>query len=201
MAAFRPVWKQAKGIDKTASHPRIERTCTGRLRQPPRAAHVQCCTTNSFEEWRAVMKKIRISRVVLGGLIASIAYIFIEFIFEGFLGLAFDFNEATLARQYFPDMTLSGTRFQIVNILYLISICTLTVWIYAMILPKTALSLKSSITASLTVIFVIILFLINHINMGIYPVKPALISLCFSLIEFPPAIIAGTNFYKTNTKS
>ncbi len=147
------------------------------------------------------MKRICIPRVVLGGLIASAAYIFIELVFEGFLSLAFNLNEAKLAQQYFPNMTLSGTRFQVVNILYLISMCTLTVWIYAMILPKTAFSLKSSITASLTVLFVIHLFLINHVNMGIYPIGPALISLCFGLIEFPLSIIVGTNFYKNNGKS
>ena len=144
------------------------------------------------------MKKINISRVVLGGLIASIAFIFIQFGFEGFLSLVLNFNEAKLSQQYFPDITLSGTRYHIINILYLISICTITVWLYAMFLPKTGFSIKTSIIASLTVIFIIILLLINHINMGIYPIKLTLISLCFSLIEFPLSIIIGTSFYKTN---
>ena len=144
------------------------------------------------------MKKIGMSRVVLGGLIASAAYIFIELIFEGFLSLVFNFNEAKLAQRFFPDMTLSGTRYQIVSIFYLISICTFTVWIYAMFLPKNTYSLKTSIMSSLTVIFIIMLFLINHVNMGIYPVKLALIGLCLSLIEFPLSIIVGTGYYKTN---
>jgi hypothetical protein len=144
------------------------------------------------------MKKINTSRVILGGVIASIAYIIIEFIFEGFLSLVINFNEARLAQQYFPDITLSGTRYQIINILYLISICTLTVWIYAMFLPKKAFSLKTSVMASLTVLFIIILFLINHMNMGIYPIKMTLISIGFGLIEFPLSIIVGTGFYKTN---
>jgi hypothetical protein len=142
------------------------------------------------------MKKISISRVILGGLVASIVFVIIEFVFEGFLYLLFNFNEVKLAQQYFPGIALNGTRYHIVNILYLISICTLPVWLYAMFLPKKGFDLKTSITASLTVILIITLFLANHVNMGIYPIKPALISLGLSLVEFPPSIIIGTSFYK-----
>jgi hypothetical protein len=33
--------------------------------------------------------------------------------------------------------------------------------------------------------------------MGIYPLKPALISLVISLVEFPISIVAGSSFYKS----
>lgn len=142
------------------------------------------------------MERINIFRVLLAGLIASVAFIIIEFIFEGIASLAFGFNEAELAKQYFPDIILSGTRYQIINVIYLISTCTFTVWLYAALLPKFGSGPKTAIIAGLVLIALIVLFLVNQINMGIYPLKPALLSLIFGIIEFPLSIVAGATFYK-----
>ena len=68
------------------------------------------------------MKKINITRIILAGLLASVFFIIIEFIFEGIVNVIFHFNEVDLARKYFPCLTVSGVRYQIVNIIYLI--CT-----------------------------------------------------------------------------
>ena len=144
------------------------------------------------------MERINIFRVLLAGLLASIAFIIIEFIVEGIASLAFGFNEAELAKQYFPDIILSGTRYQIVNIIYLISTCTLAVWLYAVFLPKFGSGPKTAVIAGLVVIALIVLFLVNQVNMGIYPLKPALFSLILGLIEFPVSIVAGTTFYKAS---
>ena len=142
------------------------------------------------------MERINIFRVLLAGLIASVAFIIIEFIFEGIASLAFGFNEAELAKQYFPDIILSGTRYQIINVIYLISTFTFTVWLYAALLPKFGSGPKTAIIAGLVLIALIVLFLVNQINMGIYPLKPALLSLIFGIIEFPLSIVAGATFYK-----
>jgi hypothetical protein len=143
------------------------------------------------------MEKINISRVMWGGLLASVVFIIIEFIVEGFVNLVFGFDEANLARQYFPDIILSGVSYQVVNIIYLISTCTLTIWLYAALCPKFGVGPKTAIISSLLVIILIFLFMVNHINMGIYPLKPALISLVISLVEFPISIVAGSSFYKS----
>ncbi len=143
------------------------------------------------------MEKINITRVILSGLLASFAFIIVEFIVEGIAYLVFGLNEATLSKQYFPNIILSGVRYQIVNIIYLISTCTLTIWLYSTLRPKFGTGAKTAVIASLTVIMVIFLFMVNHINMGISPIKPALFSLIFSLIEFPTAIIVGSSIYKS----
>lgn len=142
------------------------------------------------------MERTNINRVILGGLLASVVFIIIEFIFEGLINTIFNFNEVNLARQYFPDLTLNGARYQIVNILYLILTCSITIWLYASLRPKFGEGLKTAFIASLIVIMFIVLFLVNHINMGIYPLKPALISLVFSLVEFPLSIVAGASIYR-----
>ena len=37
--------------------------------------------------------------------------------------------------------------------------------------------------------------MVNHINMGIFPSKPAMISLVFNLVEFPLSIVGGSFLY------
>ena len=95
------------------------------------------------------MEKINISRVLLSGLIAGIAYLIFEFFLEGLVNVVFDFTEAGLAQQYFPNITLSGTRYYIVNILYLFFTCSLTIWLYASLRPKFGNGAKTAFIASI----------------------------------------------------
>ena len=94
------------------------------------------------------MKKINVTRIILAGLLASVLFIIIEFVFEGVVNLIFNFNEVDLARKYFPNITISGVRYQIVNILYLICICTVTIWLYASLCPKFGDGPKTAFIAS-----------------------------------------------------
>ena len=143
------------------------------------------------------MGKINTLRVLLGGLVASIVFIIIQLIVEGVAFLIFGFNEAALARQYFPAIILSGTAYQIVNFLYLIFTCTITIWLYAALGSKFGSGTKTALIAGLFVIILIFLFTINKVNMGIFPLKVALISLAIGLVEFPVSIVAGSTFYKS----
>ena len=142
------------------------------------------------------MKKINVTRIILAGLLASVLFIIIEFVFEGVVNLIFNFNEVDLARKYFPNITISGVRYQIVNILYLVSTCIVTTWLYASLSSKFGNRPKTALIASFFVIIIIVLFMVNHINMGIFPSKPALISLVFSLVEFPLSIVGGSFLYR-----
>ena len=142
------------------------------------------------------MEKINITRVLFGGIIASLVFIVIEVIVEGVLNLIIGFNEADLAREYFPQIVLSGARYQIINIIYLVASCTLAVWLYAALLPKFGSGFKTAIISSILIIFAIFLFILNNINMGIFPLKPALISLALGIAEFPVSIVAGAGIYR-----
>ena len=138
------------------------------------------------------MKKINIGQILFAGVVSSVAFLIVEFLFEGAVKLIFNFTEIDLAKQYFANIVVTGTKYEIVNILYLLCTCTITIWLYISLCPKFGEGIKTALIASLFVISVIVLFTINHINMGIFPLMPALISFIFSLIEFPLSIIAGT---------
>ncbi|MCG6912837.1 hypothetical protein LJE86_02885 [bacterium BMS3Abin03] len=143
------------------------------------------------------MEKIKISHLLFSGLLAAFAFLIAEFIIEGLVKVIFNFNEVDLAREYFPGIILNGARYQIVNICYLICICIATIWLYTSLIPKFGKGFKTALIASSFVIIIIFLFMVNHINMGIFPFKPALISFAFSIIEFPFAIVAGASVYKS----
>ena len=142
------------------------------------------------------MEKINITRVLFGGIIASLVFIVVEAVVEGVLNLIIGFNEADLAREYFPQIMLSGARYQIINIIYLVTSCTFAVWLYAALRPKFGKGIKTAFLSSMLIIFAIFLFMLNNVNMGIFPLKPALISLALGIAEFPVAIVAGTGIYR-----
>ena len=143
------------------------------------------------------MKKTNIVRLIGAGIIASIVFLIIEFFFEGAIKLIFNFSEIDMAKQYFPNIIVGGTGYQIVNFLYLACTCTVTIWLYVSLTPKFGDGLKTALIASLFVIIIIVLFMINHVNMGIFSSKAASISLVFGLVEFPISIIGGATVYRT----
>jgi hypothetical protein len=143
------------------------------------------------------MEKINPFRVIIAGLIASLSFIIIETIFEGLIKILFQFDEVNLLLQYFPNVTLSGTRYYIINFAYLILTCEVTLWLYAALIPKFREGFKTALLAGLIVIILITLFMVNYVNMNIIPLKPVLISLALSLVEFPLSIVIGAGFYKS----
>jgi len=142
------------------------------------------------------MDKINPYRVIIAGLIVSLSFIIIETIFEGLLKILFLFDEVNILLQYFPNVNLSGTRYYIINFAYLILTCEITIWLYAALIPKFREGFKTALLASLIVIILIALFMVNYINMNIIPLKLVLISLGLSLVEFPLSIVIGAGFYK-----
>ena len=138
------------------------------------------------------MEKINLYRVIIAGLIASFSFIIIEMIFEGLLKILFHFDEVNLLLQHFPDATISGARYHIINFAYLILTCEVTIWLYTVLIPKFGENFKTALLTSLVVIILIALFTVNYVNMNIIPLKMVLISLGLSLVEFP-----GAGFYKS----
>lgn len=142
------------------------------------------------------MRKINIRRVFLGGVLAGVVFIITELVVEGIVHLIFKINEGELFRQTFTHVILSGARYHIVNFLYLFSFCTFTLLIYAVIRPKFGAGPKTAIIAAMIVLITVFLFVINHINMGIFPLKLCLMSTVLNIIEFPISIVAGASIYK-----
>jgi len=145
-----------------------------------------------------IMKKIRIDRVMLGGLITALSFVVIEMVLEGLVHLLFKINERDLLLEAFPHVILSGVRYHIVNIAYLLTFCVFVIWLYAALIPRFGVGSKTALIAALAFYLVALLFMINHLNMGIFPLKSILLSVLFSLIELPAATVIGSRFYREN---
>jgi len=128
--------------------------------------------------------------------VAGIVFIIVELILEGLINILFKVNERDLLLQAFSDITLSGTRYHIVNISYLLAFCIFIMWIYAVIRSKFGAGPKTAIIACVIYMFAYLLFAVNHVNMNIFPLKLSLISFGLSVIELPIAVLVGTQFYK-----
>lgn len=143
------------------------------------------------------MKRINIGRVILAGLVAGLAFIFVEIVLEGFVWLIFGINENKMLKEAF-DISPRGVLFHILNLAIFFAECILIMGIYAAIRPRFRLPATAAITASLIFWFFALLILANQINLGVFPLKLVLISLGFNLIELPVAILVGSNVYKEN---
>ena len=140
------------------------------------------------------MKKINLGRLVLAGLVAGLAFIFVEIIVEGFLHFVFRISEAKFYLEAF-EMRKSGIVFHILNLGILFVICILIMWVYAAIRPRFSSRGKTAVVASLIFWLFAFLFTANHVNLGIFP-PISFISMAFNLIELPAAVIVGSAVYR-----
>jgi hypothetical protein len=142
------------------------------------------------------MKRMRIDRILLGGLATALSFVVIEMILEGIVHVLFGINEKELLLEAFPRAILSGARYHIVNIGYLLAFCVFITWLYAALIPRFGKGSKTALIAALAFYSVAVLFMINHVNMGIFPMKSTLLSMLFSLVELPAATVIGARFYR-----
>jgi len=140
------------------------------------------------------MKKINSGRLVLAGLVASFAFIFVEIIVEGSMHFLFRISEAKFYLEAF-EMRKSGVLFHILNLGILFAICILIMWVYAAIRPRFGSHGKTAIVASLIFWLFAFLFTANHVNLGIFP-PMSFIGMGFNLIELPVAVIVGSAIYR-----
>lgn len=140
------------------------------------------------------MKKINLGRLVLAGLVAGLAFIFVEIIVEGFMYFVFRICEAKFYQEAF-EMRKSGVLFHVLNLGILFAICILIMWVYAAIRPRFSSRCKTAIVASLVFWLFAFLFVSNHVNLGIFP-PTSFMSMAFNLIEIPVAIIVGSAIYR-----
>lgn len=142
------------------------------------------------------MNKINIKRVFLGGFVTAFSFWLIELTIEGLVHVLFRINERDLLLEAFPHITLSGVRYHLVNISYLLAFCVFIIWLYAALIPRFGEGAKTAMITAFAFYFVAVLFMINHVNMAIFPQKPVLLSMIFSLIELPLATLIGSRFYR-----
>ena len=145
------------------------------------------------------MKKLNYPRLFLAALVMAIVFVIAEFIVKGIASVAFGISEEKLLEN--ANLTLSGFRYHVINILYLYLICCLAMWLYASLLSRYTTP-KHSVFA--TVVFFLMLVLLvatNIVNIGLIPFAAGLASVVFNVLELTPAIIVGASVYSPESDS
>lgn len=141
------------------------------------------------------MKKISIGKVALAALAASLVFLFVEMILEGAVLLIFGVSEAKMMQEASIPIP-SGTLYYVLTIVYLYLVCSLIMWVYAAIRPRFRDHMGAALAASLVFWLFAFLFVVNYSNVGLYPLKFALLGMGFNLIEIPVAVMAGALVYR-----
>jgi len=142
------------------------------------------------------MKKINIWRVVIGGIVAGIVFMVLEFIVEGlFLGRIWEIREHDLFQERFGSINTGGW-YQVVNIVTLFLLFILIMWVYAALRARFGEGVKTAIITTALFYLFLVLFMVNFVILGIFPLKIMLFSLGVNLIELPFAVLAGASVYQ-----
>jgi len=141
------------------------------------------------------MKKISIAKVALAALVASLVFLFVEMILEGGVMLIFGVSEVKMMQEASIPIP-SGTLYYVLAIIDLYLVCSLIMWVYAAIRPRFRDHLRAALAASLVFWFFAFLFVVNYSNVGLYPLKFALLGMGFNLVEIPAAVMTGALVYR-----
>lgn len=143
-----------------------------------------------------MMKKINTWRVFIGGIVAGIVFLVLEFIIEGlFLGRVWGVREHELFQEKFGQINTGGW-YQFINLVTLFLLFILIIWVYAALRARFGEGAKTALITAALFYLIYILFAVNFVVLGIIPVKIMLFSLGVNLIELPFAVFAGASVYQ-----
>ena len=140
------------------------------------------------------MSKSNYVALIGGGMVATVTFAIVEFLFEGAVGL-FGYNEAAVFQELYPNLQLEGIAFQFANILQLLVLMTFAIWLYSSLIPRFGAGTTCALVVAIAIWFVYLLVAMNFARLGILPMNIALMSLLFNLVEMPLAVLAGSRVY------
>ena len=141
------------------------------------------------------MKKISIGKIALAALVASLVFLFVETILEGGVMLVFGLSEIKMMKEANIHIP-SGTLYYVLAIIYLYLVCALIMWVYAAIRPRFKSHMGAALAASFVFWLFAFLFVVNYSNVGLFPLKFALLGMGFNLVEIPAAVMGGALVYR-----
>ena len=141
------------------------------------------------------MKKIHLGKVALAALVASLVFLFVEIVLEGGVMFIFGVSEAKMMQEASIPVP-SGALYHTLTIVYLYLVCALIMWVYAAIRPRFKDHMRAALAASFVFWLFAFLFVVNYSNVGLYPLKFALLGMGFNLVEIPVAVMAGALVYR-----
>ena len=141
------------------------------------------------------MSGINYPRVALAAAVAAVAFVVLEVAIEGLAKLLFGISEMKLWQETF-GIVPEGAQFQWINVLVLVGICLLMMWLYAALRARYGAGPRTALITALFLWLFVLLIWANFINLGVFPLKMALLSLVFNLLELPGGVIAGASVYR-----
>jgi hypothetical protein len=142
------------------------------------------------------MNEINVKRMFLGGLGMLIVWVLVELLVEQvFAQFIFGQTAQEMWQEVIEVSQDNAPNFWINNIIALLN-CTLLIWLYASLRPMYGVGTRTALITSVFGIIMGTALFINMINLGIFPLKIALLEALFEAIEFPIAMIAGATVYE-----
>ena len=142
------------------------------------------------------MNEINVKRMFLAGLGMLIVWVLVELLVEQvFAQFFFGQTAQEMWQEVIKVSGNSAQTFWINNIIAFLN-CTLMIWLYALLRPMYGVGTRAALITSLFGIIMGTALFINMINLGIFPLKIALLEALFEAIEFPIAMIAGATVYE-----
>jgi len=144
------------------------------------------------------MKTLRYPRLLLAAVVMAIVFMVAEFLVEGIAGAALGMSAEKFLQN--ANLTLSGFRYHVVNILYLYSFCFLAMWLYASQLSRYGSFMQSVVATILFLLTLIVLAATHMVNIRLIPFAAGLTAVVFGVLELAPAIFLGASAYTGSTK-
>ena len=141
------------------------------------------------------MNRIKVNRLLLAGVVTLLSFIAVEFVVESLIcGQLF----GRAMQEWHQTLNLSawGIENRLLNLTIALVNCTLLTWLYAALRPMFGVGSRTALAASGFALFFVAAFAINSVNLGIYPLRIALIELGYQLVELPIAMLAGARVYE-----
>jgi hypothetical protein len=142
------------------------------------------------------MNRIRLNRLFIAGLVTLLAFIVIELVWEGLIGRLL-LSEPLEALASYPEISTWTLRHHAINILIALGNCLMLIWLYASLRPMFGVGTRAALIASAFMFVFVFAFELNYTNLGVLPLRLAILDAVNLIVELPLALIAGAHVYES----
>jgi hypothetical protein len=143
-----------------------------------------------------LMNRIRITRLLLSGLVTLIVFILVELLWESFLVWAVWGRIAVAWGLSSAPLEWSAAQHAL-NIGIALVNSILMIWLYAALRPMFGVGPRTALITSGFVFAFVSAFTVNSINLGHQTFPYAIVVMVSLIVELPIAILVGARFYES----
>lgn len=142
------------------------------------------------------MKELGWGQILLAGVTAGLAFMFIETTYEGLLWLIFRISENRRFQVIVPQFNPAGTRFILVNFAILFAEMILVMFLYALIRPRFKTKPGAVLCAAGLYWTVSCLIFINYVNLNSFPLSVLWPGFVNRIVELPVSVLIASSLIK-----